>query len=185
MTVKRAQETTMFLLKLPVFACVLGLGTSAVAAEIAAPFTLSSTELDKMLETPSNGSATGTLPLGDKAPRALVIRRTESGSAEIHEAFNDLFIVRSGTATVKVGGTASGNRQVSAGEWRGGTIIGATDHKVGPGDVVWIPAGAPHQVIVDTGGDFAYFALKSRKWPSSPSASAAGDPNGSSVVVGK
>jgi hypothetical protein len=31
---------------------------------------------------------------------------------------------------------------------------------MGPGDVLWIPAGAPHQSLVPKGGDFRYLAFK-------------------------
>jgi mannose-6-phosphate isomerase-like protein (cupin superfamily) len=105
----------------------------------------------------------GTLPVGERGPKVLVLRRTKSGEAEVHDSLNDLFLVRAGRATVTVGGTVTGNRQTSPGEWRGGTIAGGSSFEVGPGDVLWIPAGLPHQIIVPDNGDFSYLAFKSAK----------------------
>ena len=40
---------------------------------------------------------------------------------------------------------------------------GAARFEVGPGDVLWIPAGLPHQVLVPRGGDLNYLAIKSER----------------------
>jgi quercetin dioxygenase-like cupin family protein len=53
----------------------------------------------------------------------------------------------------------TGNRQTAPGEFRGGTISGGRDYQLAPGDILWIPAGAPHQVT-PKGGDFRYLAFK-------------------------
>ena len=142
---------------------MLGLAASAGASEVAAPFKLSTADIDRMVATSRNGAAMGTVPTGAKGPRVLVLRRTQSGEPEVHDLYNDVFVVRSGRATVMIGGTVAGNRQVSSGEWRGGTITGAAPFEVAPGDVLWIPAGLPHQVILPRGADFSYLTFKSPK----------------------
>ena len=95
------------------FLLLLGMSTTAVTAEVAAPLKLSAAEMDRMVGTPSRGAAMGTLPVGERGPKVLVLRRTKSGEAEVHDSLNDLFLVRSGRATVTVGGTVTGNRQTS------------------------------------------------------------------------
>lgn len=144
--------------KLVCLAAVAGLMSSAVQAQDV-PRRVSSEELARMFETPA-----GPLALGSGGQQMLVVRRLKSGEAEVHEAMSDLFIVRAGRATVLVGGKAEGQRQTGPGEWRGGTISGAQSHEVGPGDLLWIPAGVPHQVTLPGGsGDFSYLVVKIAK----------------------
>jgi mannose-6-phosphate isomerase-like protein (cupin superfamily) len=138
-------------------------GATGQAAPGAAPMHVTTKQLDKMTETVRDGVAATVLPLGDDAPMTMTIRRTKTGEAEVHEALNDTFMVRAGRAAVLVGGTLTGQRQTGPGEWRGGTISGATRYEVGPGDMVWIPAGLPHQVIVPAGRSFSYAVVKTRK----------------------
>ena len=42
----------------------------------------------------------------------------------------------------------------------GGEIVGGTRYPVAPGDVLWIPAGQPHQVILPAGASFTYVVAK-------------------------
>lgn len=146
-----------------VLVALAALPAAAGAAEPRTPIKLSAAELDRMVATATQGTGKGTVPTGENGPVVLVLRRTRDGEAEIHDRLNDLFVVRSGRATVLIGGTVAGNRQTTAGEWRGGTITGAARFEVGPGDVLWIPAGLPHQVLVPRGGDLNYLAIKSER----------------------
>lgn len=142
---------------------LLGMSATAAGAQVAPPFKLSSSEIDRMVAEAARGAALGSVPTGERGPKVVVLRRTKSGEAEVHEGLHDLFIVRSGRATVTIGGTIAGNRQTSPGEWRGGTISGGTKFEVEPGDVLWIPAGLPHQVLLSDNGEVSYLALKSPK----------------------
>ena len=64
-------------------------------------------------------------------------------------------------AAFRVGGKVEGNKETAPGEWRGGKISGAKAYAMGPGDVLWIPAGAPHQALADRGrNSFRYLAFK-------------------------
>jgi mannose-6-phosphate isomerase-like protein (cupin superfamily) len=90
----------------------------------------------------------------------LAAHRDADGQVEVHTRLNDEFVVLSGHATVLVGGRVEGNKETAPGEWRGGKISGAKSYAMGPGDVLWIPAGAPHQSLVPKGGDFRYLAFK-------------------------
>lgn len=138
------------------------LAAPAAGADLAGPLRITSAELAKMVGTATDGRAGGSLPLGTDGPTVVVLRRTQDGEVEVHDAFHDIFVVRAGRATVMVGGTVEGQRQTTPGEWRGGTIKGATGFDVAPGDLLWIPAGQPHQVILK-GSDFTYVAVKSPK----------------------
>jgi mannose-6-phosphate isomerase-like protein (cupin superfamily) len=89
----------------------------------------------------------------------LAARRLKAGEVEVHDHLNDEFVVQSGHAVVRVGGRVSGNHQTAPGEWRGGAITGGHSYQLAPGDVLWIPAGSPHQVT-PKGGAFRYLAFK-------------------------
>ena len=153
-------------LRMAVFmSAAMAVSPAVRAAEVAPPLRVTSDELAQMVEKPASGTAVGRLPLGADGPQVVLARRTQSGEVEVHDAFNDLFVVRAGTATVLVGGKVTGQRQIAPGEWRGGTVSGAASFKLGAGDVLWIPAGLPHQVTLPKGGDFTYMAVKSSKAP--------------------
>ncbi|MDB4882834.1 MAG: hypothetical protein JWL95_1600, partial [Gemmatimonadetes bacterium] len=98
--------------------------------------------------------------LGAGAVRTLQIGRFEgltnglttrdsAGVHERHEGFTDIFVVQKGSARLLYGGTVEGQRETTPGEWRGGTIRGGTQSELRPGDVVVIPAGIPHQMLLN------------------------------------
>ena len=90
-------------------------------------------------------------------------RRDTSGVHERHEAFTDIFVVQRGRARLLYGGTVEGERAESPGEWRGGTIRGGTETEIKPGDIVVIPAGIPHHLLLQPGEHFYYFVFKVAK----------------------
>jgi mannose-6-phosphate isomerase-like protein (cupin superfamily) len=90
-------------------------------------------------------------------------RRDSDGIPELHEGFTDIFVVQRGTATLRYGGTAVGNKVTTPGEWRGGTIQKGTDTVLHPGDVVVIPTGVPHQLLPTAGQHFIYLTFKVAK----------------------
>jgi mannose-6-phosphate isomerase-like protein (cupin superfamily) len=116
-------------------------------------------EVGALMATLKDGVVTAPLPTGPGAT-VLAARRDRDGEVEVHEHLNDELVVRSGHAVFRVGGTVSGNRQIGPGEWRGGTMAGGDLYRLGPGDVLWIPAGTPHQALVGKGSSFSYLAVK-------------------------
>jgi mannose-6-phosphate isomerase-like protein (cupin superfamily) len=86
--------------------------------------------------------------------------REASGEAEVHESVADVFVVQSGRATLAVGGKVVNGKTTAAGEIRGSSIDGAQLKELGPGDVVSIPAGTPHQVLMKTGTKLSYLVVK-------------------------
>ena len=93
----------------------------------------------------------------------MISRRDTSGIHERHEGFSDIFVVQRGRARLLYGGTAEGERATSPGEWRGGTIRGGTEAEIKTGDIVVIPAGIPHQLLLPPGESFYYFVFKVAK----------------------
>lgn len=79
---------------------------------------------------------------------AMLSFRSRSGEAEVHERFADLFIVLSGAATLLTGGTVTGARMIAPGETRGASIEGGTPQTLRQGDIAHVPAGTPHQMLL-------------------------------------
>lgn len=142
-------------------AAAAGAMLSAVAvraAPAAQAIHVPAARLKAMVAKPANGLATANVPTGP-GTTLLIARRDGDGQVEVHDHLNDEFVVQQGRATVLVGGTVAGNKQTAPGEWRGGRITGGHTYELGPGDVLWIPAGAPHQVLKPQGA-FTYLAFK-------------------------
>lgn len=129
--------------------------TSAPEAQIITPARLKIIG-DSM---PPAASRTAQLGKGDGYTYALT-QRDSSGGIESHRDWNDVFIVQRGTATLFTGGTLVGATEASPGEMRGGTIRGGSRRAIGPGDVVIVPAGTPHQMLLDPGHRISYLAFK-------------------------
>ena len=90
----------------------------------------------------------------------MVAHREGTGSSEVHEHEADLFVVESGEATIVTGGKLVRPQAQKVGEIRGTSIEGGERHLLGPGDIIHIPAGVPHQLLIDKGQPFTYFVLK-------------------------
>lgn len=78
-------------------------------------------------------------------------------------ALTDIFIVKSGHAKITVGGHVTGNRETAPAEWRGGDISGGADYPLAPGDVLFIPAGVPHKMLVAPKASITYLTVKTPK----------------------
>ena len=148
-------RTTLFL--------VIG-ALAAPAAAQDQPRYASAKDLAAKVVKLENGLATAAIPSAPGA-QAIIARRDRTGEVEVHAKLADQFIVQQGTATVVIGGRVEGGRETAPDERRGGEIIGGTPYPVGPGDVLWIPAGQPHQVVLPAGGAFTYIVAKQSKSP--------------------
>jgi mannose-6-phosphate isomerase-like protein (cupin superfamily) len=91
---------------------------------------------------------------------ALNFHREGSGQSEVHEKFADFVIVRSGQGAILVGGTSRNAKPTTPGETRGEGVEGGTRYKLTPGDVLYIPAGVPHQMIVEKGKELNAMVIK-------------------------
>lgn len=93
----------------------------------------------------------------------MVAHREGAGEAELHEKMADFFVVQSGEATLVYGGTVDQGKTTTPGEIRGPSIKSGAKKKLATGDMVHIPAGMPHQLLVDNGKQFTYFVIKVSK----------------------
>lgn len=95
----------------------------------------------------------------------MVISRTKPGDVEIHELYDDVAIIRSGSGTLKTGYQVKGQKesgQAPSREWRGGVIENGKDRSLSPGDFIVIPAMLGHQYIPNTGDSLTYWTIKVR-----------------------
>lgn len=90
----------------------------------------------------------------------MLAYRTETGSSEIHQHEADIFIVESGEATIILGGKMIGGHVQKPGELRGASIEGGERRPLKTGDIIHIPAGMPHQLLISRGKPLTYFVLK-------------------------
>ena len=90
----------------------------------------------------------------------MVAHREGSGQAEWHEKQADIMMISSGEVTMVYGGTIPDEKSTAPGEKRGSSITGGTQVKLGPGDVLNIPAKTPHQMILAPGTQVTYFVAK-------------------------
>lgn len=95
----------------------------------------------------------------------LMVYREASGPSETHAEWTDFYVVQSGSATLMVGGKLTGSRVDSPGEMRGTGVEGARQVELQAGDVVNIPPGTAHQVVVAPGKPITYLIVKVKKAP--------------------
>jgi mannose-6-phosphate isomerase-like protein (cupin superfamily) len=94
----------------------------------------------------------------------LVLRGTTS-PAELHETEADLYVVRRGRATLVVGGELVDAKKGPRKQQRGSSVRGGYRREIGPGDVIHIPVGVPHQLILPEGESFLYDLTKFNEEP--------------------
>jgi mannose-6-phosphate isomerase-like protein (cupin superfamily) len=93
--------------------------------------------------------------------RVRLLYRDADGAPEQHDRIVDVVFVQSGEGTLQLGGQLIGRRAGSgAGEYLGTRLEGGERHRLGPGDVVHIPAGIPHSFLVPEGKHITYVLVK-------------------------
>ena len=90
----------------------------------------------------------------------MVAHREGSGLAELHDKQADIMVISVGEVTMVYGGTVVDGKVTAPGETRGPSIKGGTEAKLGPGDVLHIPAGVAHQMKLAPGATVTYFVTK-------------------------
>lgn len=90
----------------------------------------------------------------------MLALREATGSSELHEHEADIFVIQGGAATLVTGGKMVNPHTTTPGEIRGSSIEGGERHRIASGDIVHIPAGTPHQLLVEKGEPFTYFVVK-------------------------
>jgi mannose-6-phosphate isomerase-like protein (cupin superfamily) len=89
-----------------------------------------------------------------------VAHREGSGQAELHDTETDIMFFIEGEITMVYGGTVIDGKVTAPGQIRGSGITGGTEVKLGPGDVLHIPAKVPHQMKLAPGAKVTYFVTK-------------------------
>lgn len=88
--------------------------------------------------------------------------RNKPGKVEQHANWNDEIIIQEGDVLLNYGGTSVNAKPSGPGELRGDSIDGGKRLLMHPGDIVTIPAGMPHQMLIKT-PVMRYILLKTRK----------------------
>ncbi|HEV2273771.1 MAG TPA: hypothetical protein VGR96_06365 [Acidobacteriaceae bacterium] len=109
-----------------------------------------------------DGSASETLEKYPHHYTMLAFRRS-SGGGELHQHFADIFYILDGRATVITGGQIVDQKTTAPGEIRGKSVDGGTRQELTAGDVVHIPAGMPHQMLLSGGETITYFVIKAEE----------------------
>lgn len=111
------------------------------------------------LAAKGEGSASETL---EKYPHhyTMLAYRQHSGGGELHQNFADIFYILDGHAAVLTGGSLVEQKTTGPGEIRGKSVDGGSRQELRAGDVVHIPAGMPHQMLVSDGESITYFVVK-------------------------
>lgn len=114
------------------------------------------------LAASGDGSASETL---EKYPHhyTMLAFRQHSGGGELHQNFADIFYILDGHATVVTGGSLVDQKTTGPGEIRGKAVEGGTRQELKAGDVVHIPAGMPHQMLLADGQSVTYFVVKAEE----------------------
>jgi mannose-6-phosphate isomerase-like protein (cupin superfamily) len=96
---------------------------------------------------------------------AMLSFRSRDGEAEAHENFADIFFVIEGRATLVTGGVMTGAKRIGPGEMRGSAVEGGARQELRAGDVVHVPAGVPHQMLVGSEKPVACLVVKIQENP--------------------
>jgi mannose-6-phosphate isomerase-like protein (cupin superfamily) len=89
-----------------------------------------------------------------------ISHREVDGKAELHKVKADVMVIQTGTATLVTGGEVIDPKDTGPNEIQGSGIKGGVKHEVGPGDVIEIPAGVPHQFFLKPGTQITYLVVK-------------------------
>ena len=111
-------------------------------------------------KTSGGGGAT----LGDYQSHAIKLSvRMASGGAEAHAHYDDIFLVTEGSAKLVTGGSVIHAKTDGEGETKGSGIENGKSETIAKGDVVHIPAGVPHQLILAPGSTYSSIVIKVRE----------------------
>jgi mannose-6-phosphate isomerase-like protein (cupin superfamily) len=89
-----------------------------------------------------------------------ISHREVDGKCELHKVKADVMVIQTGTATLVTGGEVIEPKDTGPNEVQGSGIKGGVKHEIGPGDVIEIPAGVPHQFLLAPGTQITYLVVK-------------------------
>lgn len=152
----------------PVIAASLVLAAAAAAAQSPKPaevFTAGQIkqQFAKAAEQATAKGSGGSVLADYGSHNLRVSTRTADGGAEVHAHFADVFYVVEGHANLITGGTVVDPVDHGSGEILGKSIQNGDSREIGPGDLIHIPAGLPHQLLIPKGIAFNYLVVKVRE----------------------
>ncbi len=122
-------------------------------------------QLATLVQAAKTSGGSGAI-LGEYKSNAIKLSvRTASGGAEIHAHYDDIFFVTEGKATLVTGGSVIRAKTDSEGETKGSSIQNGESQTIAKGDVVHIPAGLPHQLILAHGAVYSSIVIKVKEEP--------------------
>jgi len=151
-------------MKLAIFLLLMTFSLSSLAQTAGKAEVFSSADIHSQLtqldeQAKAKGSSGSTL--GDYGSHALKLSaRAVDGGAEIHAHFDDVMWITEGKATLITGGTVVDAHTGSDGETKGASIRDGVTQAISAGDVVHVPAGTPHQLLIPPGTTFSAFVVK-------------------------
>jgi hypothetical protein len=89
-----------------------------------------------------------------------LVLRGRTGEAEIHETESDVQIGVRGKAVSVIGGALVAARSLPRKQQRGTSIAGGQRRETAPGDLMHIPPGTAHQLLIDPAETYMYLLLK-------------------------
>ena len=92
-----------------------------------------------------------------------VLQRDATGKVEQHDDWTDTFVIQSGEVTMLTGGQIKGGEHTGPGETLGGEIVGGQRQHLGPNDLYIVPAGTPHQFVIEPGRSVFYITIKTAR----------------------
>ena len=92
-----------------------------------------------------------------------ISHREANGRAELHKMKADVMVIQTGHATLVTGGEVIDPKDTAPNEIQGSGIKGGVKHEVGPGDIIEVPAGVPHQFLLGPGTQITYLVVKVTK----------------------
>ena len=119
-----------------------------------------SAQIDAAGVQAAKGTTTAAKLLPDDGYQYFVSTRKQAGSAEIHKQWNDITTIRSGKGVLRTGRTITGQRETAPGELRGTAVNDFTERRVGPGDLIVVPAGTAHQFVPMGAEPLVYVTVK-------------------------
>ena len=89
-----------------------------------------------------------------------LVLRGKTGNAEIHETESDVQISVRGRATSVVGGELVNAEKLPRKQIRGTAIENGLHRELTPGDIMHIPPGLPHHLLIDPSEPYMYLLIK-------------------------
>lgn len=124
---------------------------SAVPAQVAAQAVdrIGAADLNAALTQSMSSGSRGVLfrASDDRNAQFIMNRRTEPSHVELHCAWDDVLVIRSGVGVLAHGRKLKQLERYGAAEWRASAIVAPREVNLTPGDVVRVPAGEGHVII--------------------------------------